>query len=114
MIISNTRVTYTISNEGASMKLNGEAQFDSNGIITSFSGQFYNPSTVEDQEFGDFIGDFWYTENEDKTVSKSMNAVPQEKMATACDFLETTIQELHEYYNTVNAEPEPEAEAEKA
>lgn len=97
MIITNTRVMHSVSNASASMKLQGEVQFSSEGIITSFNGQFYKLPATEDEEYGDFIGDFWYSENEDGTISKSVNSIPSEKSGEACDFLESTVQELHNY-----------------
>ncbi len=97
MIITNTRTIHTVINESASMKLQGEVQFNAEGAITSFNGQFYKLPNEEGVDFGEFAGDFWFAENEDGTVSKSVTSIPNGKMSECCDFLEATVSELHEF-----------------
>lgn len=79
---------YQVSNESATVKLSGQLTLsDNEDRIVSFNGSF---NTIENV----YIGNFYYSENENGRVSKNVSDVDITKLSDVESLLDETIVEI--------------------
>lgn len=87
MELLNKRVMYTVKNQDANLKLEGDAQIMGDNMITTFSGSF---STLEDV----FTGGFSYSEEGEGLINKSVNSYPANLEDRGMSLLDATVEAL--------------------
>lgn len=87
MELLNKRVMYTVKNQDANLKLEGDVQIAGDTQIVTFSGTFY---TLEDN----FSGGFSYSEEGDGLISKSVNSYPSSMQDKGMNLLDATVAAL--------------------
>lgn len=79
---------YQVSNENATVKLSGQLTLsDNEDRIVSFNGSF---NTTEDG----YIGNFYYSENENGRVNKNISDVDGTKLSSVESLFNETITEI--------------------
>lgn len=84
MELLNKRVMYTVKNQDANLKLEGDAQIVGDNQIITFSGTFY---TLEDQ----FTGGFSYADEGDGLINKSVHSYPASLEDKGMKLLDATV-----------------------
>lgn len=84
MELLNKRVMYTVKNQDANLKLEGDVQITGDNQITTFSGTFY---TLEDQ----FTGGFSYADEGDGLINKSVHSYPASLDDKGMKLLDATV-----------------------
>lgn len=87
MELLNKRVMYTVKNQDAHLKLEGDAQIMGDNMITTFSGSFF---TLEDV----FTGGFSYSEEGEGLINKSVNSYPANLEDKGMNLLDATVEAL--------------------
>nr|DAW05410.1 MAG TPA: hypothetical protein [Caudoviricetes sp.] len=87
MELLNKRVMYTVKNQDANLKLEGDAQIMGDNMITTFSGSFF---TLEDV----FTGGFSYSEEGEGLINKSVNSYPANLEDKGMNLLDATVKAL--------------------
>ena len=87
MELLNKRVMYTVKNQDANLKLEGDAQIMGDNMITTFSGSFF---TLEDV----FTGGFSYSEEGEGLINKSINSYPANLEDKGMNLLDATVKAL--------------------
>lgn len=88
--LTNKQISYVIANESGTFKLTGQVAIkEEDSIISSFSGSFFKN---EDE----YCGNFYYSENAEGKVNKSINDVSTDNFTTLDNFLDNSIAELKE------------------
>lgn len=87
MELLNKRVMYTVKNQDANLKLEGDAQIMGDNMITTFSGTFF---TLEDV----FTGGFSYSEEGEGLINKSVNSYPANLEGKGMNLLDATVEAL--------------------
>ena len=78
---------YTVKNQDANLKLEGDAQIMGDNMITTFSGSFF---TLE----GVFTGGFSYSEEGEGLINKSVNSYPANLKDKGMNLLDATVEAL--------------------
>lgn len=87
MELLNKRAMYTVKNQDANLKLEGDAQIMGDNMITTFSGSFF---TLEDV----FTGGFSYSEEGEGLINKSVNSYPANLEDKGMNLLDATVEAL--------------------
>lgn len=85
--LTNKQTNYAIENVGETLKVTGTVSLAENGRIISFSGNF---DTLD----GNYLGNFYYNENESGKSNKSISDIDTDKYEDADELLDNTIKEL--------------------
>ena len=85
--LTNKQTNYTIENVGETLKITGTVAVAEDKRIISFNGNF---STLE----GNYVGNFYYNENENGKSNRSVNDTDTDKYEDADELLDNTIKEL--------------------
>ena len=87
MELLNKRVMYTVKNQDANLKLEGDAQIMGDNMITTFSGSFFTLGDV-------FTGGFSYSEEGEGLINKSVNSYPASLEDKGMNLLDATVEAL--------------------
>lgn len=87
MELLNKRVMYTVKNQDANLKLEGDAQIMGDNMITTFSGSFFTLGDV-------FTGGFSYSEEGEGLINKSVNSYPANLEDKGMNLLDATVEAL--------------------
>lgn len=87
MELLNKRVMYTVKNQDANLKLEGDVQIMGDNMITTFSGSLF---TLEDV----FTGGFSYSEEGEGLINKSVNSYPANLEDKGMNLLDATVEAL--------------------
>ena len=90
--ITNKETTYIIKNKNETIEVEGEATIRDNNLISSFNGNFI-------VEGNNYIGNFYYNENEDGTINNHINITDNTIYKDVYDFLKLTIEVLKQKVN---------------
>lgn len=92
--LTNKQTSYSVENEGQVVNVTGSVTATEAGRIVSFNGSFVT------QE-GNYVGNFYYNENENGKSSRSVNDVDTDKYEDADELLDLTIKELKQHFSEV-------------
>lgn len=87
MELLDKRVMYTVKNQDANLKLEGDAQIMGDNMITTFSGSFFTLGDV-------FTGGFSYSEEGEGLINKSVNSYPANLEDKGMNLLDATVEAL--------------------
>ena len=85
--LTNKQTNYAIENIGETLKITGTVAVAEDKRIISFNGNF---NTLE----GNYVGNFYYNENENGKSNRSINDTDTDKYEDADELLDNTIKEL--------------------
>jgi len=92
--LTNKQTNYSIENEGQTLKITGSISVAENGRIISFNGNFVTPES-------NYVGNFYYNENENGKSNRSVSDVDTDKYEDADELFDLTIKELKQHFSEV-------------
>lgn len=87
MELLDKRVIYLVKNQDSNLKIEGEVQLDASNRVISFSGSFYKLD-------GETVGSFYYSEDEQGLISKSVGSYPPSLDNQGISLLDATVEAL--------------------
>lgn len=87
MEVYNKRTIFGVKNQNSDLKLDGEVQVNEDKVISSFYGTLYS---LEDE----FVGNFSYSENGDKSINLSVNNYSPELDNKGATLIDETVEQI--------------------
>lgn len=84
MTLTNKRVQYTVEETGQNVKLRGEVSINEDQNTFTVSGSF-------NQENGDYVGNFYYNEQNGQVVDKNIGGIQKNLFNEASALVDTVV-----------------------